>query len=78
MGTEKIILTPKEFELLRYLVINQGRVLSRDLLLEKIWGYEYAGDTRTVDVHIRRLRQKIKADQIVTVRGVGYKFAKME
>ncbi|MGM0548901.1 MAG: response regulator [Bacillota bacterium] len=77
-GTEKIILTPKEFELLRYLVINQGRVLSRDLLLEKIWGYEYAGDTRTVDVHIRRLRQKIKADQIVTVRGVGYKFAKME
>jgi len=77
-GEEKIILTPKEFELLRYLVINQGRVLSRDLLLEKIWGYEYAGDTRTVDVHIRRLRKKIEADYIATVRGVGYKFVKME
>ena len=77
-GEEKIVLTPKEFELLRYLVINQGRVLSRDLLLEKIWGYEYAGDTRTVDVHIRRLRKKIEADYIATVRGVGYKFVKME
>lgn len=75
---QKIVLTPKEFELLRYLIINQGRVLSRDLLLEKIWGYEYAGDTRTVDVHIRRLRKKIKADYIATVRGVGYKFVKME
>lgn len=77
-GEEKIVLTPKEFELLRYLVINQGRVLSRDLLLEKIWGYEYAGDTRTVDVHVRRLRKKIDADYIATVRGVGYKFVKME
>lgn len=75
---DKIVLTPKEFELLRYLVINQGRVLSRDLLLEKIWGYEYAGDTRTVDVHVRRLRKKINADYITTVRGVGYKFVKME
>jgi two-component system alkaline phosphatase synthesis response regulator PhoP len=75
---EKIILTPKEFELLRYLIINQGRVLSRNLLLEKIWGYEYAGDTRTVDVHIRRLRKKIKEELIKTVRGVGYKFVKME
>jgi len=77
-GGKKIVLTPKEFELLRYLVINQGRVLSRDLLLEKIWGYEYAGDTRTVDVHVRRLRKKIKAEYIATVRGVGYKFVKME
>jgi two-component system alkaline phosphatase synthesis response regulator PhoP len=77
-GNDKIILTPKEFELLRYLIINQGRVLSRNLLLEKIWGYEYAGDTRTVDVHIRRLRKKIEADYIETVRGVGYKFVKME
>lgn len=77
-GEEKIVLTPKEFELLRYLVINQGRVLSRDLLLEKIWGYEYAGDTRTVDVHVRRLRKKINSDYITTVRGVGYKFVKME
>jgi len=77
-GEKKIVLTPKEFELLRYLIINQGRVLNRDLLLEKIWGYEYAGDTRTVDVHIRRLRKKIKSDYIATVRGVGYKFVKME
>lgn len=73
-----VTLTPKEFELLRYLIINQGRVLSRNLLLEKIWGYEYAGDTRTVDVHIRRLRKKIDEEIIKTVRGVGYKFAKME
>lgn len=77
-GEDKILLTPKEFELLRYLVINQGRVLSRNLLLEKIWGYEYAGDTRTVDVHVRRLRKKIASDYIATVRGVGYKFVKME
>ncbi|MGM0602638.1 MAG: response regulator [Bacillota bacterium] len=75
---KKISLTPKEFELLRYLIINKGRVLSRDLLLEKIWGYEYAGDTRTVDVHVRRLRKKIKKDYIETVRGVGYKFVKLE
>ncbi|MFO7815070.1 MAG: response regulator transcription factor [Halanaerobiales bacterium] len=75
---KKIALTPKEFELLKYLIVNQGHVLSRDLLLEKIWGYEYAGDTRTVDVHIRRLRQKISSDYIATVRGVGYKFVKME
>lgn len=71
-------LTPKEFELLRLLLINEGKVMTRDLLLQKIWGYEYAGDTRTVDVHIRRLRTKIGEDYIKTVRGVGYKFAKME
>lgn len=75
---KKISLTLKEFELLRYLILNQGRVLSRDLLLEKIWGYEYAGDTRTVDVHIRRLRKKSSSEYIETVRGVGYKFVKME
>ena len=75
---KKISLTLKEFELLRYLILNQGRVLSRDLLLEKIWGYEYAGDTRTVDVHIRRLRKKSSSDYIETFRGVGYKFVKLE
>ncbi len=75
---KEISLTPKEFELIRYLIINKGRVLSRDLLLEKIWGYEYAGDTRTVDVHVRRLRKKINKNYIETVRGVGYKFVKLE
>lgn len=72
-------LTPKEFELLRFLARSPGRVLTRDFLLENIWGYEYVGDTRTVDVHIRHLRQKIESDPanpqyIETVRGIGYKF----
>ena len=71
-------LTPKEFDLLKLLLANEGKVLTRDLLLQKIWGYEYAGDTRTVDVHIRRLRKKIGEDYITTVRGVGYKIAKLE
>lgn len=72
-------LSPLEFELLAYLVKNRGRVFGRDHLLDKVWGYDYAGDTRTVDVHIRWLRQKIEIDpahpvHILTVRGVGYKF----
>ena len=75
---ELINLTPKEFELLKYLLINRNRVLTRDILLEKIWGYEYSGDTRTVDVHIRRLRKKIGDGYISTVRGVGYKFVEVE
>lgn len=68
-------LTLKEFELLRYLMENQGIILSRDQILEKIWGYEYAGETRTVDVHIRTLRQKLgdSGFLIETVRGVGYR-----
>jgi two-component system OmpR family response regulator len=73
-----IDLSPKEFDLLAFLVRNREQVFSRDQLLEKIWGYDYAGDTRTVDVHIRWLRQKIETDPahpeyILTVRGVGYK-----
>ena len=69
----------KEFELLALLVRNKGQTLSREQLLEKIWGYEYEGDTRTVDVHIRRLRTKIEQDpscpmHILTVRGIGYRF----
>lgn len=69
----------KEFELLRLLAENPGRVYSRDVLLEKIWGYEYMGETRTVDVHIRHIRKKIEKDDsnpvfIKTVRGFGYKF----
>lgn len=75
----KIELTLKEFEILKLLVSNRGRVLSRNLLLDQIWGYEYFGETRTVDVHIRHLRKKIESDDknnnyIETVRGVGYKF----
>jgi two-component system OmpR family response regulator len=72
-------LSPIEFDLLAFIVENRGRVFSRDYLLEKVWGYDYAGDTRTVDVHIRWLRKKIEIDpshpiHILTVRGVGYKF----
>jgi DNA-binding response OmpR family regulator len=72
-------LSHKEFELLAELMRNPQVVLSRDLLLEKIWGYDYVGDSRTVDVHIRWLREKIEVDpsspvRITTVRGVGYRF----
>lgn len=70
---------PKEFELLWLLASNPNRVFTREYLLEKVWGYDYFGDMRTVDVHIRRLRQKIEKDPenpeyIRTARGVGYKF----
>ena len=76
---EKVDLTLKEFELLDILIKNKGKVLTRDLLLDKIWGYEYVGETRTVDVHIRHLRQKLEDDDknpkyIETVRGIGYRF----
>jgi two-component system OmpR family response regulator len=73
-----IDLTPKEYDLLVFLARNKGFVFSREQLLERVWGYDYAGDTRTVDVHIRWLRQKIETDPshprvIVTIRGAGYK-----
>lgn len=72
---ESVNLTLKEFELLRYLMKNQGIVLTRDQILEKIWGYDFSGETRTVDVHVRTLRQKLgDAGQCIeTVRGVGYR-----
>ncbi|MFT5875423.1 MAG: two-component system alkaline phosphatase synthesis response regulator PhoP, partial [Clostridium sp.] len=75
----KIDLTLKEFELLEILIKNKGRVMTRDFLLDKIWGYEYVGETRTVDVHIRHLRQKVEDDDknptyIQTIRGIGYRF----
>ena len=77
-GTTTLELTPKEFDLLVFLARNRGFVFSRDKLLEKVWGYDFAGDTRTVDVHIRWLREKIednpnKPKILVTVRGAGYK-----
>ena len=71
-----VSLTAKEFLLLQYLIEHRGRVLSRDLLLSDVWGYQYTGGTRTVDVHIRRLREKLPAmvDHIVTIKQFGYKF----
>lgn len=77
---QMIELSLKEFELLYYLAKNRGIVHSRDLLLEKIWGYDYEGETRTVDVHISNLRRKLEKDDknpvlIKTVRGIGYKLA---
>lgn len=76
---EQIIeLTPKEYELIKLLLQNPDRVFTRDNLLNKIWGYDYYGDTRTVDVHIRRIRKKISPEIIKTVRGVGYKFVALE
>lgn len=79
IGEKKLELTPKEFELLSLMLSHQGKVFTREALLEKVWGYEYSGDTRTVDVHIRHLRQKLSEDSaypdyIETVRGVGYRF----
>ena len=75
----KLELTLKEFELLEILIKNRGKILTRDTLLDRIWGYEYIGETRTVDVHIRYLRKKIEEDDknpklIETIRGVGYRF----
>ena len=71
----EVKLTAKEFLLLRYLLEHRGRVLSRDVLLTDVWGYLYTGGTRTVDVHIRRLREKLPvlADAITTVKQFGYK-----
>lgn len=75
---EKAELTLKEFELLSYLMEHMNRVVTRDELLDNIWGYDYDGETRTLDMHIKTLRQKLKAagQQIKTVRGVGYRFLK--
>lgn len=76
---ELVDLPPKEFALLELLVGNAGRVMTRDLIIDRIWGADYVGDTKTLDVHIKRIRGRIEADPrnpdlIVTVRGVGYKF----
>lgn len=78
-GDQRLELSFKEFDLLAELMSNQGRVLSRDLLLTKVWGYDYMGESRTVDVHIRWLREKIednpsKPTRITTIRSIGYRF----
>lgn len=80
-GGQKVELTLKEFELLVYLLENQSRVVTRDELLNRIWGYEYDGETRTLDMHIRTLRQKLGEEGgscIRTIRGVGYRMVKKE
>ena len=74
----EILFRPKEFELLHKLMSNPGKVFTREQLVQDIWGFEYFGDTRTVDVHIRWIREKIeensqKPTKIITLRGVGYK-----
>ena len=76
---EPVRLKPQEYELLLFLVRHPGMALSRDLILERVWGWDYGGGSRTVDVHVRWLREKLEADpadpqRIVTVRGVGYRF----
>jgi two-component system alkaline phosphatase synthesis response regulator PhoP len=74
VGDDEIQLAPKEFDLLWELLDHRGLVLTRDQLLERVWGYTFAGDTRTVDVHVRQLRRKLgEASPVVTVWGVGYK-----
>ena len=77
---EAVELPPKEFALLELLLHNAGRVLTRDIIIDRVWGSDYVGDTKTLDVHIKRLRSRIEEDAhqprlIVTVRGVGYKFS---
>jgi len=77
---DQVVAMPlREFELLRVLMENAGRVLTRDLLIDRVWGYDYVGDTKTLDVHVKRLRDKIEEDppnpeRLVTVRGVGYRY----
>ena len=78
-GASRCALPLKEFELLELLMTNAGRVLTRDVLIDRIWGPNYFGDTKTLDVHVKRLRSKIEVDpanpsRIVTVRGVGYRY----
>lgn len=77
---EIVAMTPKEFALLEILMTRQGRLLTREFLIEELWGPDYFGDTKTLDVHIRRLREKVEEDpktprHIVTVRGLGYKWS---
>jgi two-component system response regulator RegX3 len=79
VGGDEVAFPPKEFELLETLLRRKGRLLTRDYLIEEVWGTDYFGDTKTLDVHIKRLRKKIEDDphhpvHLVTVRGLGYKF----
>lgn len=76
---EEVTLPLKEFDLLEYLLRNSGRVLTRSQLIDRVWGADYVGDTKTLDVHVKRLRSKVEPDpsqprHLITVRGLGYKF----
>jgi two-component system response regulator RegX3 len=76
---EPVPLTPKEFELLETFLLAKGRLLTRDFLIHEVWGSDYVGDTKTLDVHVKRLRQKLEAEphqprHLLTIRGLGYKF----
>ena len=78
-----VALPLKEFELLHLLLVNAGRVLSRDVLIDRVWGSDYVGDTKTLDVHVKRLRGKLEIDsanptRIVTIRGLGYKYERFK
>ena len=79
VGDQDVALPLKEFELLHLLLVNAGRVLPRETLIDRVWGSDYVGDTKTLDVHVKRLRSKIEDDpatptRIVTIRGLGYKY----
>ncbi len=79
VGGEAVAFPPKEFELLETLLRRKGRLLTRDYLIEEVWGADYVGDTKTLDVHVKRIRRKIEGDphqpaHLLTVRGLGYKF----
>lgn len=79
LNDRPIALKPKEYELLLFLALHRGQVLSREFILERVWGWNYIGDSRTVDVHVRWLREKIEPDpgapaRIITIRGAGYRF----
>lgn len=81
LGDHELVLPLKEFELLHLLLANAGRVLPREILIDRIWGSDYVGDTKTLDVHVKRLRSKIEPDpskptRITTIRGLGYKYSK--
>ena len=82
MSASELVLPLKEFELLHLLLANAGRVLPRETLIDRVWGIDYVGDTKTLDVHVKRLRSKIELDpanptRIVTIRGLGYKYERV-
>ena len=76
VGTESVSLTTREFEILKLLLENQGRVVSRERLLDTVWGYDYVGDEKIINTHIKNIRKKLGVDYIETMRGAGYKIEK--